>query len=103
MLTPQERLARLEQTALSGLHDVDLETPMQQISHVLDALLDIPTAVRGVNTPFSNQALGGLQTLVDKAYRLCAAVDTLTEHISRAPSTCPRSVVTPCAPLALAD
>jgi hypothetical protein len=47
--------------------------------------------------------LGGLQTLVDKAHRLCAAVDTLTEHMSRAPSTCPRPVVTPCAPLAMAD
>lgn len=86
MRTLQKQLASLEQTALSKIDAVDLKTPMQQVGQVLEALLDVPTTVRGANTAFSNQALAALQTLLAEMHRLYAAVDTMTQHVGRAAS-----------------
>jgi hypothetical protein len=86
MLTLQQQLAGLEQTALSKIDAVDLKTPMQQVGQVLEALLDVPTTVRGANTAFSNQALAALQMLLAETHRLYAAVATMTQHVGRATS-----------------
>jgi hypothetical protein len=86
MLTLQQQLAGLEQTALSKINAVDLKTPMQQVGQVLEALLDVPTTARGAHTVFSNQALAALQTLLAETHRLSMAVATMTQHVGRAAS-----------------
>ena len=86
MLTLQKQLASLEQTALSKIDAVDLKTPRQQVGQVFEALLDVPTIVRGANTAFSDQTLAALQTLLAETHRLSAAVATMTQHVGRAAS-----------------
>lgn len=86
MLASQKQLASFEQKALSKIREVDLKTPMQQVGQVLEALLDVPTTVRCANTTFSNQTLAALQTLLAEMHRLCAAVDTVAEHVRRSPA-----------------
>ena len=83
MLAPHRQLTSLEQTALGKIREVALQTPMRQVGEVLDVLLDVPTALRHADTPFSNQALAALQTLRAEIQSLCMAVDTLAEHVNR--------------------
>ena len=76
----------LERTALAQLLDVDLMTPMQQIRLALEALIDVPTTVRGANTAFSDQAAAVLEVLSSDVERLREAVHTLTAHVHRTSS-----------------
>jgi hypothetical protein len=86
VLATQTQLVSLEQTALNKIREVDLKTPMQQVAQVFEALLDVPTTARRANTAFSAQALAALQTLLAEMHRLCAVVDTMTEHVHRTPA-----------------
>lgn len=82
-LSQHDQLAGLEKRALSQLKEIDLMTPMRQIRHGLDALLDIPTTVRASNTTFSQQALTEIVALAGEAQQLSLAVQGLMEHVSR--------------------
>ena len=83
MPAQQIQLATLEQTALTRIWQVDLKTPMQQVSHVLEALLDIPTVARYADSSFSQQTQAALHTLLTETHRLSAVIDTLTQYVSR--------------------
>jgi hypothetical protein len=86
MLAHRDQLTHLERTALAQLLDVDLMTPMQQIRLGLEALIDVPTTVRGANSVFSDQAAAVLAVLSRDVERLREAVHTLTSHVHRTPS-----------------
>lgn len=86
MLVHHDQLTHLERTALAQLLDVDLMTPMQQIRLGLEALIDVPTTVRGANSAFSDQAAAVLEVLSGDVERLREAVKALTEHVHRTSS-----------------
>ena len=86
MLVHHDQLTHVERTALAQLLDVDFMTPMQQIRLGLEALIDVPTAVRGANSAFSDQASAVLEVLSGDVERLRDAVCALTEHIHRTSS-----------------
>ncbi len=86
MVAHHDQLTHLERTALAQLLDVDLMTPMQQIRFGLEALIDVPTAVRGANSAFSDQAAAVLEVLASDVERLHDAVCALTEHVHRTSS-----------------
>lgn len=79
-------LTQLERTALTQLLDIDLLTPMQQMRLALEALIDVPTTVRGVDTAFSDQAAAILDVLSSDAERLGEAIRRLAEHVHRTSS-----------------
>ncbi|WP_218673905.1 hypothetical protein, partial [Candidatus Entotheonella palauensis] len=86
MLVHHNQLNHLERTALAQLLDVDLMTPMQQIRLGLEALIDVPTTVRGANSAFSGQAAAVLEVLSSDVERLREAIKVLTEHVHRTSS-----------------
>jgi hypothetical protein len=86
MFVHHDQLTHVERTALAQLLDVDLMTPMQQIRLGLEALLDVPTAVRGANSAFSDQAAAVLEVLPEDVERLREAVRALSEHVHRTSS-----------------
>ncbi len=86
MLVHHDQLTHLERTALAQLLDVDLMTPMQQLRLGLEALIDVPTAVRGANSAFSDQAAAVLEVLSGDVERLREAVKALTQHVHRTSS-----------------
>ncbi len=86
MLAHHDQLTHLERTALAQLLDVDLMTPMQQIRLGLEALIDVPTTVRGENSGFSDQAAAVLEVLSSDVERRRAAVHALSEHVHRTSS-----------------
>ena len=86
MFVHHDQLTHLERMALAQLLDVDLMTPMQQIRLGLEVLLDVPTAVRGANSAFSDQAAAVLEVLSEDVERLREAVRALSEHVHRASS-----------------
>jgi hypothetical protein len=86
MLVHHDQLTHLERTALAQLLNVDFMTPMQQIRLGLEALLDVPIAIRGANSAFSHQAAAVLEVLSSDVERLREAVCALTEHVHRTSS-----------------
>ncbi len=86
MFVHHDQLTDLERTALAQLLDVDLMTPMQQIRRGLEALIDVPTAVRGANSAFSDQAAAVFDVLSGDVERLREAVKALTGHVHRTSS-----------------
>jgi len=86
MDTHHDALTQLERTALSQLLDIDFMTPMQQMRLALEALIDVPTTMRGVDTAFSDHAAAILDVLSSDAERLVEAVRRLAEHVNRTSS-----------------
>ena len=86
MFAQYGQLSHVERTALGQLLDVDLMTPMQQMRLGLEALIDVPTAARGANSAFSDQAAAVLEALSSDVERLRQAVRALSEHVHRASS-----------------